>query len=281
MESEQSAPPNSLFFQEDGGFVPTEYSRGPWVGDALHGGPTAALLAHLCETARGDAGEIDPIEMHPARLTVELLSPVPLVRLRPVVQVVRAGRKIRLVEAELWDGDRRVAAARLAQIRTKSLTLPIDTQSRSAPMTTPEVSAPLASARSTPIGTSETICYHSHATEHRFPIGNWVDRRPAFDWIRMLVPLLPETEPSPLVRVAAAADFPNGISGPLPFEDWLYINPDLTVHLHRLPEGEWVGLDASCRVQSTGVGTSTADLFDESGHLGHSHQSLLIDDSRP
>ena len=42
-------------------------------------------------------------------------------------------------------------------------------------------------------------------------------------------------------RAVAAADFGNGISRVLDWNEWLFINTDLTVHLHREPEGEWVG----------------------------------------
>lgn len=121
------------------------------------------------------------------------------------------------------------------------------------------------------------VRYHTHATEHRFARGNWVDLGPSFDWVRLVVPVVPGVEISPLVRVAAAADFGNGVSAPLPFDDWLFINPDVTVHLHRMPVGEWVGLDTHCYLESNGVGQSNTELFDEVGRIGHGNQSLLLD----
>ena len=51
-------------------------------------------------------------------------------------------------------------------------------------------------------------------------------------------------QPSGVQRAAAAADFGNGISWVLPFEQWIFLNPDLTLHLARPPVGEWIGLDA-------------------------------------
>ena len=78
-------------------------------------------------------------------------------------------------------------------------------------------------------------------------------------------------------RVAAAADFGNGISGLDVMNDLLFINPDLTIHLSRLPVGEWVCLDARSRYEPNGIGIATSDLYDEDGPIGRSIQSLLLD----
>lgn len=266
--------PESLFTTEGDQIVPTAASRGPWTDDALHGGPTSALLAHLCET-------FDPpdVAMQTSRFTMELLAPVPLAPLTPKLNVVRAGKKIRLVEGSLFAGNRLVATARLAQIRTADVPLPQNTASLEGPRIDLPT-APTKLMRSKPIsreGQADVVRYHSHSTDHRFASGSWADLGPAFAWIRLLVPVLPGLPISPLVRVAAAADFGNGVSAPLPFDNWLFINPDLTMHLHRMPEDEWVALDTHCYVEPNGVGQSNSELFDQQGRLGHANQSLLLD----
>ena len=71
------------------------------------------------------------------------------------------------------------------------------------------------------------------------------------------------------MRVMAAADFGNGLSGVLDYFKYIYINPDLTVYLHRQPVGEWVCLDAateatawvSPRAGSGIVTVPSADLY--------------------
>ncbi len=75
----------------------------------------------------------------------------------------------------------------------------------------------------------------------------------------------------------AAADFGNGVSRLTDFDTTLFINPDLTVHLHRLPVGEWVCLDAVSRLEGHGVGLAESALWDEAGPLGRSLQSLLVE----
>ena len=95
--------------------------------------------------------------------------------------------------------------------------------------------------------------------EHRFVGGSWEGPGPATSWIRLRVPILPDVEPSPFQRVVAAADFGNGISSLVDFEALAYINPDLTVYLHRLPVDEWVCLDcASARSSRTASGSPKA-----------------------
>ena len=102
----------------------------------------------------------------------------------------------------------------------------------------------------------------------------------ATDWIRLRVPLVAGEPTFPLARVAAVADFGNGISWVLSrLDGWLFINPDLTLYLHRLPAGEWVCLEATTWVEPHGVGLAESRLWDERGMMGRALQSLLLDRS--
>jgi hypothetical protein len=115
------------------------------------------------------------------------------------------------------------------------------------------------------------------AMEFRNVSGHFAVPGPATAWLRLRVPVLAGEEPSPLQRVMAAADFGNGLSGILDFREYIYINPDLTVYLHRLPIGEWVCLEAVTDAGDKGVGIAQSRLWDGTGHIGRSIQSLLID----
>jgi hypothetical protein len=119
--------------------------------------------------------------------------------------------------------------------------------------------------------------FHNAGVEHRWVTGSFVEEGPATDWIRLAVPVFDDAPPTPLQRVFAAADFANGVSRMARFEELLFINPDLTVHLHRMPVGEWVCLDAVSVLEPHGVGLAQAALWDEQGLIGRSLQSLLLD----
>jgi hypothetical protein len=120
--------------------------------------------------------------------------------------------------------------------------------------------------------------FHSDAVEHRFVAGGFDRPGPATDWIRLRVPVVAGEPPTPLSRVAAAADFGNGISWILSrLQGWMFINPDLTIYVNRPVAGEWVCLEATTYVADGGVGLAESRLWDERGVIGRSAQSLLLD----
>jgi hypothetical protein len=119
------------------------------------------------------------------------------------------------------------------------------------------------------------------AIEWRPVRGNFGEPGPATVWARMRYPLVPDEEPGPLERVLAIADSGNGISGELDLRQWQFINPELTVHLHREAAGEWICLDAQTAISPGGVGLATSVLSDLDGPIGVGAQSLLVTPRRP
>jgi len=115
------------------------------------------------------------------------------------------------------------------------------------------------------------------AVEMRRAAGSWTEPGAATMWFRLLVPVVAGEEPSPLQRVAVAADFGNGVSAALERGKYLFINPDLTINLHRHPVGDWVALDAVTYAEADGVGMAESALSDQRGRIGRSLQSLLVD----
>ena len=112
--------------------------------------------------------------------------------------------------------------------------------------------------------------------EYRFVRGGFRELGPATVWMRMRQPLVEGEEPTPLQRVLAAADSGNGVSATLDSPRYLFINVDLSVHLHRLPAGEWVCLDAITAPEPTGIGLADTALHDERGPIGRALQTLLV-----
>jgi hypothetical protein len=123
------------------------------------------------------------------------------------------------------------------------------------------------------------VGYHS-AMEYRFVRGGFTELGPATVWMRMGVPLLPGEEPSPLQRVLAAADSGNGVSVTLEWSRYLFINVDLSVHLHRMPAGDWICLDAVTFPEPNGIGVADTRLLDERGNIGRAVQTLLLAERR-
>lgn len=249
----------------DDRYLPTEAARGPWSPDSLHGGPVGALLA----------GAVEPLlaDLHPARATLELIRPVPVAPLTITTELIRPGKKVRMADGTMATEDGTVVATiRLLGIRREPTPLPDGAMPDETPPSMPSA-APGGEEFAAQVGYD---AFHNIGVEHRFVAGSFKEPGPSTDWIRLRVPVVAGDAASALQRVMAAADFGNGISSVADFTSMLFINPDLTVHLHRLPAGEWVCLDAASTLAEHGVGLAQSALWDEQGPLGRALQSLLV-----
>jgi acyl-CoA thioesterase len=251
-------------FERDGErFLPTELARGPWDAQALHGGAPAALLARTVEM--WEPGH----DLFVSRLTYEFLRPVPLAPLEVSVETLRPGRRAQLVGASLRSGGDevcRLTALRLAR-PPASAVIAEDTPAPPGPQQGRPITFSLAP-------TTE-VSFAASAMRMRFVAGE-DSPGPATVWLRLAHPLLRDEPASPLVRVVAAADFGNGVGAALDFERFVFINADLTVHLHRAPEGEWVCLDAVTRISAGAGAMAESRLYDERGPIGRAVQSLVV-----
>ena len=268
--TDSTAGADALFVPDGRWLVPTDRSRGPWSPTALHGGPVAALVARTAEAVEG--GE----DLQLARITLKLLRPVPLAPLRVTSAVVRPGRKVQLIDTVVEADGVEVAWSRALRIRVTRGDAPLRP-------TVPEDDAPPppggGSAR--PAVAGEHRAFHSAGVAMRQVRGAFEQPGPATVWIRLQVPVVLGEIPSPWRRVAAAADFGNGVGAELPFgSNHLFINPDLTVSVHRPPVGEWVCLDARTRFGTPGIGAAESELWDEQGRIGRAVQSLLVEVAR-
>jgi hypothetical protein len=259
------------FYEPDGDrFVSTELTRGPWDPDSQHAGPPAALIGREVERLGGGliGGEGGP-PAQVGRITYEVLRPVPIVPLRVSAEIVRPGRRVEMFEAMLSDEqDEVLLRARGWRLRTEQVSF-------EAPQSPEPPPGPDRGEPGEFFHTGYDVGYHT-AMEYRFVSGAFMEVGPATVWMRMGVPLLPGEEPTPLQRVLAAADSGNGVSASLDWSSYLFINVDLTVHLHRMPQGEWVCLDAITLPEPNGVGMADTRLLDERGPIGRGVQTLLV-----
>lgn len=252
------------FFRADGehAFVASASTRGPWSPDHQHGGPPSALAVRAMERVALSLGV--PSLM---RVTFDLVRPVPIGRLEVLTEASPEGRGVRRVHV-------RVVASGVEVLRGVGLFgagRPIDV------VAAPEPSPPPSVERATsvvfpffrwPIG------YHA-AMELRYARGELGDAR-VFTWMRMRVPLVEGETPTPAQRVLVAADSGNGVTAALDWNEFSFVNPDLTVALGRPPTTEWVGLEAEMRTEPSGLGLASTRLWDEVGPIGHGLQTLVV-----
>ena len=258
------------FFEPDGErFAATALTRGPWDRDHQHAGPPAALLARTLERMPAER------PMQVARVTFEIIRPIPIAPLSVAVEWVRAGRSVELLEGSLSGPEGELVRARAWRIRTGEVDVPAEATSEGLFDRPPP--GPDRSEDARPFfdfGWDEG--YHT-AMDARVASGHLRAPGPAAVWMRMRVPLVAGEETSPLTRVLAAADSGNGVSWALDLREHLFVNSDLSVHLHRLPEGEWVCIDARTAVEPNGIGLADTRLWDQRGRIGRGLQTLLVD----
>lgn len=260
------APAPGHFYELDGDLaVPSELTRGPWDAGSQHAGPPAALLGRALERLP----VADGAPMRIGRVTYEVLRPVPIAPLRVKAWVERDGRRVQMLGASLHSEDEEVMRARAWRLRTDAVELDVELP-REAPVHGPGdgTDAPF-------FPTGATDGYHT-AVEYRFIRGGFLEPGPAVVWMRSRVAVVAGEELSPLQRVLVVADSGNGVSATLDWRRFLFINVDLTVHLSRLPTGEWVCLDAVTRPEPDGVGFADTALSDEAGRIGRAVQTLLV-----
>lgn len=214
--------------------------------------------------------------MHVARVTFELLRPVPLTPLTVATKLLRPGRKVQLVGATLSAGETVLVRAIGLRVRADDVVIP-----EGVPVDAGRPDLPDAGDAGRPPFAVDTDLEHFHldGVEIRGVAGGFDRPGPATAWLRLRAPLVEGEEPSGAVRAVATADFGNGLSWVLP-PDWLFINPDLTVHLLRPPAGEWICLASRTLPGDAGAGLAESAIYDERGRVGRSVQSLLISATR-
>ena len=257
----EPAMSESIFIADGERFVPTEHARGPWdrgraarrrAGRADDGG----VRAHRAGRRAADRA---------ARLRVPAPDPV---------------RAARAVDADRARGPAR-AGARGRAARGRGARLPGKRAARAAGTgglpERPARAGAGAAADARP-GRRHARCasrcdgstapsFGGTAMEMRW-LGEHAALGPARVWMRLRHPLLPGEPLTPLARLAATADFGNGVSAALPFDRFLFINADLTIHLHRPPRGEWIGLDARTLLHAGGTGLAESVLHDSTAPSG-------------
>ena len=241
-------------------WLATVHTTGPWDERAQHGGPPSALLGRAMQRCEPRD------DMIVTRFTTEILAPIPVGEIEIRARVARPGRSVQLLEAVLTAGGRGAASARAWRVLRTDC--PDAGPGLATPPPLPESGAALA-----PGG---WVDGYLSAIEWRAVRGAFGEPGPATVWARMRYPLVAGEEPSPLERVLTVADSGNGVAGELDLRRWLFINPELTVHLFREPAGEWICLDARSNIAAGGTGLATSVLSDTGGPVGVGAQSLLV-----
>ncbi|MFD7845555.1 thioesterase family protein [Nocardia sp. NPDC059764] len=236
-----------------------------WAATMQHGAPPSALLARAVERCAPREGT------RVARLTMEILGPIPVGEIEVRAWIERPGKRIELVAAELVapqpDGSARVvakaAAWRLAATDTSDVAHAADAPLPPVPEQG-EVSWRL--PQGWDLGYVKSVDLRGVESDD-------ITRRV---WVKPIVEVVEGEEISPLVRVFSVADVANGVGARLDPRHFTFLNTDLTIDLFRLPVGEWIGLAVETSIGPDGVGLCSTVLHDQQGPIGRCLQILEV-----
>jgi hypothetical protein len=248
-------------------YEPTRATESPWDRTAQHGGPPAALLAHVIDrTVEG------PLRI--GRLSVDMLGPIPLREAVVEVSVIKPGRRVHLTEARMIVDGRVAVTARAWHIATGDRP-PITGDEQAVPLPLP----PRPPAQ--PFYPGLDDWGYGRSIEWRFTRGGFDSLGAADVWARVRLPLVDGEALTGQDRALILADSANGLSLSLPLEQWFSIPPTMTATLLRPPAGEWVHLACRTYLADDGVGLAHAGLSDPDGLIGEVAQPLLVQKRKP
>ncbi len=243
-------------------FQATEATIGPWSREAQHGGPPIALIAQAMRNYPS------PHDLKMARITAEILRPVPVDICRIDVRVLRAGKRVELLEAVMECRGKPVMIAKAWRLEEERdcvehvrdpfvpPALPDEQEQRYFPGVGPFP--------------------YAQAMEWRFTDGNFYSPGPATAWARPRISLIDQAPNHSLDCLLLMLDSANGISAELDINTWSFVPVDLTLNIHRHPKGEWVGMSAQTIIDTSGIGTVTTAVFDQQGAFGRSLHTLFV-----
>ncbi|MBR0719185.1 thioesterase family protein [Bradyrhizobium liaoningense] len=251
-------------FRVDGNSVVTSPdAAGPWDPRMQHGSAPASLVVWAAERIPTQA----PMDI--ARVTIDLMRPVPVAPLTIATEVLREGRKIQLCGIKLLAEGVVVVGATVLKIKQQALTLPDDVKELQVDLPSPEESL----VEDGHAATSPFV----RAVSMRAARGRFGQAGAGAIWFRVDHPLIEGFAVSQAMRAVVAADFSNGTASTLDFRHWTYINADLTVSFARQPVGEWILLDGDSWIGPDGAGLAMSRLADRQGYFGRAVQSLVIE----
>ncbi len=254
---------DAIFHVDGNDVVTSPFAAGPWDPSMQHGSPPAALAVWAAERIAA------PVAMRVARVTVDLMRPVPVAPLSIESEVLREGRKIQLCAVRLLARGVVVVSATVLKVKAQAQPLPSDAVTPPVELPGPDQSrVEPADFSSSPFVTGMSL---------RAARGRFGSPGPGAIWYRVDRPIVEGAPVSQAMRAMAAADFCNGTSPVLDFREWTFLNADLTVNFSREPVGEWVLVDAETWIGPDGAGLAMARLADVGGYFGRAVQSLVIE----
>lgn len=244
-----------------GRFASSVHAQGAWNPEEQHMAPVSGLLTQClleCEPRDG---------LQLARVSFDIHGMIPGGEFEVSTAVVRPGRTIELVEARLEARGRTAVVARAWRLGTQDTSAVAALEDPRMPG--PEEAGPYGGMTAWPGGFIRSL-------EVRVVPGHRPGRGQV--WLRNPHVMVEGEDTPDVVRLVGMMDAANGIASRVApgGGSWLFPNVDLQIHLHRLPQGEWLGLDTRVTFGGNGVGLTSSVVHDVDGPFGRLEQILTV-----
>ncbi|MBP8099090.1 MAG: thioesterase family protein [Acinetobacter sp.] len=237
----------------------TILAQGAWNEHEQHMAPATGIICAELE-------QFSPRnEMRIGRISLDILGLIPAGEFTISTKVIRPGKTIELIESEMKAQGKSCIVARTWRMmvqNSKSIQGLEDQQ-----VLGPENAPIWEGIRQWPGGYIQSIQARSH--ERREGQG--------VVWLNTVHDMVEGQTTSDFVRLMGMVDTANGVVSrqSWPFT-WGFPNLDLQIHLHRLPQGQWLGLETIQQYGADGIGLTSSVLHDINGPFGRSEQILTL-----
>jgi hypothetical protein len=251
-----------------GHYASTEHTVGPWDPGLQHAGPPTALLMRAVQQLGAPDTPV-PAAALPARLTAEIFRPVPVADLVVRAELHRPGRRVAWASATLAAADAPDEPVMRAQVwLVRRTAAPLD-----VPATPVEPPPAPGTSQPTPPGWGGG---YLQAVTWELSEGSFAAPGPATTWTRLEVDLVDDETPTGAQRAAVVADAGSGISSVADPSRLVFVNTELSIHLHREPVGDMVWMASRTTIDPAGIGHAYTRLGDADGAAGAANQTLFV-----
>jgi hypothetical protein len=245
----------------EGRYRSTIHAQGAWNAHEQHMAPATGILAHELELFQPRP------EMRMARVSLDIHGIIHAGEFEVATRMIRPGRTIELIEAEMTARGRTCIVARAWRLKT------LDSAAVAAVedcrVAHPEDLPAWEGMSSWPGG-------YISGLDFRVEPGHRPGR--GVVWVRNPFEMVAGSPTPDLVRLLGMVDTANGVAPRVPPgpASWAFPNVDLQVHMHRRPSGQWLGIQAQQTYGTDGIGLTSAVLHDVEGPFGRSEQILTV-----
>ena len=248
----------------DDGSVTAHYrstilAQGAWNEHEQHMAPATGIMCAELELFQPR----DDVRI--GRISLDILGLIPAGEFQIETKVIRAGKTIELIESLMSSQGKNCISARTWRMATSDTVADqgLEDQNVQGPQDAPiweEI-------KTWPGGYIQSIEARTHGRRSGKGIV----------WLSNKNDMVEGEETKDFVRLMGMVDTANGI---VTREQWpfkyAFPNLDLQIHLHRIPQGHWLGLETVQQFGADGIGLTSSVLHDEKGPFGRSEQILTL-----